>query len=67
MKKQFKNILKINLIIGKKQNLVMRKKKAVRGRNIIIANGEKKISINKKKEWYRLSRKIKWGEQKWNR
>ena len=34
-------ILKINLIIGKKQNLVMRKKKAVRGRNIIIANGEK--------------------------
>ena len=30
MKKQFKNILKINLIIGKKQNLVMRKKKAVR-------------------------------------
>ena len=60
MKKQFKNILKINLIIGKKQNLVMRKKKAVRGRNIIIANDEKK-------EWYRLSRKIKWGEQKWNR
>ena len=33
----------------------MRKKKAVRGRNIIIANGEKK-------ERYRLSRKIKWGE-----
>ena len=42
MKKQFKNILKINLIIGKKQNLAMRKKKAVSGRNIIIANGEKK-------------------------
>ena len=42
MKKQFKNILKINFIIGKKQNLVMRKKKAVRWRNIIIANGEKK-------------------------
>ena len=40
----------------------MRKKKAVRGRNIIIANGEKKMSLNKKKEWYRLSRKIKWGE-----
>ena len=40
----------------------MRKKKAVRGRNIIIANGEKKMSLNKK-EWYRLSRKIKWGEQ----
>ena len=66
MKKQFKNILKINLIIGKKQNLVMRKKKAVRGRNIIIANGEKKMNLNKK-EWYMLSRKIKWGEQKWNR
>ena len=49
MKKQFKNILKINLIIGKKQNMVMRKKKAVRGRNIIIANGEKKMSLNKKK------------------
>ena len=49
MKKQFKNILKINLIIGKKQNLVMRKKKAVRGRNIIIANGEKKkMNLNKK-------------------
>ena len=46
--KQFKNILKINLIIGKKQNLVMRKKKAVRGRNIIIANGEKKMNLNKK-------------------
>ena len=27
----------------------MRKKKAVRGRNIIIANGEKKMSLNKKK------------------
>ena len=26
----------------------MRKKKAVRGRNIIIANGEKKMSLNKK-------------------
>ena len=25
------------------------------------------MSLNKKKEWYRLSRKIKWGEQKWNR
>ena len=45
MKKQFKNILKINLIIGKKQNLVMRKKKAVRERNIIIANGEKKDEL----------------------
>ena len=49
MKKQFKNILKINLIIGKKQNKIMRKKKAVRGRNIIIANGEKKMSLNKKR------------------
>ena len=38
----------------------MRKKKAVRGRNIIIANGEKKMSLNKKK-WYRLSRKNKMG------
>ena len=27
----------------------------------------KKMSLNKKKEWYRISRKIKWGEQKWNR
>ena len=27
----------------------MRKKKAVRGRNIIIANGEKKMSLNKKR------------------
>ena len=51
MKKQFKNILKINLIIGKKQNLVMRKKKAVRGRNIIIANGEK-MNLNKKRMVY---------------
>ena len=42
MKKQFKNILKINFIIGKKQNIVMRKKKTERGRNIIIAKGEKK-------------------------
>ena len=48
MKKQFKNILKINFIIGKKQNLVMRKKKAVSGRNRIIANGEKKMNLNKK-------------------
>ena len=39
----------------------MRKKKAVRGRNRITANGEKKMTLNKK-EWYRLSRKIKWGE-----
>ena len=39
----------------------MRKKKAVRGRNIIIANGEKKMNLNKK-EWYMLNRKIKWGE-----
>ena len=38
----------------------MRKKKAVRGRNIIIANGEK-MNLNKK-EWYMLNRKIKWGE-----
>ena len=45
MKKQFKNILKINFIIGKKQN----------------------YSEWRKKEWYRLSRKIKWGGQKWNR
>ena len=59
MKKQFKNILKINFIIGKKQNLVMRKKKAVRG--------EIELQQMVKKEWYRLSRKIKWGEQKWNR
>ena len=51
MKKQFKNILKINFIIGKKQNLVMRKKK---------------MSLNKK-EWYRISKKIKLGKQKWNR
>ena len=27
----------------------MRKKKAVMGRNIIIANGEKKMSLNKKR------------------
>ena len=40
----------------------MRKKKAVRGRNIIIANGEKKKMSLNKKEWYKLSRKIKWGE-----
>ena len=26
----------------------------------------KKKRLNKK-EWYRLRRKIKWGEQKWNR
>ena len=46
----------------------MRKKKAVRGRNIIIENGKKKkMNLNKKKEWYRLSRKIKWGEGEWNR
>ena len=32
MKKQFKNILKINLIIGKKQNFVMRKKKDEKGK-----------------------------------
>ena len=28
---------------------------------------KKKMRLNKKKEWYMLNRKIKWGEQKWNR
>ena len=45
VKKQFKNILKINLIIGKKIEFGNEEKKAVRGRNIIIANGEKKDEL----------------------
>ena len=50
VKKQFKNIWKINLIIGK---------------NKMMGRG-KKNRLNKK-EWYRLSRKIKQSKQKWNR
>ena len=42
MKKQFKNILKINLIIGKKQNFVMRKKKAVKGKKYNYSKWRKK-------------------------
>ena len=46
MKKQFKNILKINFIIGKKQNLVMRKKKADRGEIELQQMAKKKMSLN---------------------
>ena len=45
MKKQFKNILKINLIIGKKQNMVMRKKKAVRGEKYNYSKWRKKDEL----------------------
>ena len=44
----------------------MRKKKAASGEIELQQMAKKKMSLNKK-EWYRLSRKIKWGEQKWNR
>ena len=49
MKKQFKNILKINLIIGKKQNLVMREKESCEvGEKYNYSKWRKKMSLNKK-------------------
>ena len=49
MKKQFKNILKINYINGKKKNLIMRKKKAVRGKKYNYSKWrKKKMNLNKK-------------------
>ena len=45
MKKQFKNILKINLIIGKKIEFGNEEKESCEGRNIIIVNGEKKDEL----------------------
>ena len=45
MKKQFKNILKINLIIGKKQNLVMRKKESCDGEKYNYSKWRKKDEL----------------------
>ena len=66
MKKQFKNILKINLITGKKYNEVTSEKRLWGKKKKAMENKWKKKN-NSKKYWKSIlllvKKKIKWGNE----